>query len=103
MVKALADGPTVEWLEPCVGEGVFISALAALGVEPDRITGLDLNSEPGGQDGLSKTSRGIDFLAWAMSTTQRFDRIVGNPPFVGLSKLDSELQKAALSVKSPKG
>jgi adenine-specific DNA-methyltransferase len=103
MVKALGDAPTIEWLEPCVGEGVFISALAALGVETDRITGIDLNSEPGGQDALSKTTRGIDFLDWAMSSDQRFDRIVGNPPFVSLSKLNSELRKAALKVKSPNG
>src|SRR5438034_1268556 len=82
LVNALGDEPDAQWLEPCVGEGVFISALADIGVQAERITAIDLESAPGPQDTRANTHRGIDFLQWAATTQRRFDRIVANPPFV---------------------
>ena len=103
LVHAVGDNSNAQWLEPCVGEGVFISVLAEFGVPPDRITALDLEINPGGEDASAKTSRGVDFLQWALTTEQKFDRIVANPPFLGLTKLDSELRQSALATTSPLG
>ncbi len=103
LVSVLGDHPDAEWLEPCVGEGVFISVLTDVGVQPERITAIDLELTPGPEDSAANTLRGIDFLHWASTTEQRFDRIVANPPFVSLSKLESELRKAALQIVSPNG
>ena len=103
LVSALGDHPGAKWLEPCVGEGVFISVLAAMGVQPERITAIDLEPTSGSEDSAAKTLRGIDFLRWASTTEQRFDRIVANPPFVSLSKLELELRESALQIVSPNG
>jgi len=103
LVHAVGDNSNAQWLDPCVGEGVFISVLAEFGVPPDRITALNLEINPGCEDTSVKTSRGVDFLQWALATEQKFDRIVANPPFLGLSKLDSELRQSALATTSPLG
>ena len=38
--------------------------------------------------------RGIDFFKWCASTTQRFNRIVANPPYVAIRKLHPTLQQS---------
>lgn len=98
MVRALGDNPTDLWLDPCCGKGPFLTELSALGVPPDRIVAIDLESEPGPADKLACASRGIDFLKWSKQTYLRFDKIVANPPYVALSKLDARLQQNALSI-----
>src|SRR5688500_16712499 len=103
LVNALGDEPDAQWLEPCVGEGVFISVLGDMGVQAGRITAIDLEPTPGPADSAAKTFRGIDFLHWASTTEERFDRIVANPPFVRLSKLGPELRESALRIVSPNG
>jgi adenine-specific DNA-methyltransferase len=100
---ALGDSPSYLWLEPCVGNGVFLQALSRLGVGKDRITAIDLDPVSKPEDALAATLRGIDFVAWSLVTRHRFDRIVANPPYIALSKLDPTLQKAALSVKTLDG
>src|SRR6266545_4544795 len=74
-----------------------------MGVQPERITAIDLEPKPGPEDSAAETFRGIDFLHWASTTEQTFDRIVANPPFVSLSKLESELRESALQIVSPNG
>jgi len=103
MVRALGDGPDARWLEPCVGKGAFLRALARQRVDVGRIVGLDLcrSSEP--TDIHAVVRRGIDFLRWAASTTERFDRVVANPPYIALSKVPRPIQNAALSVRTPDG
>lgn len=103
MVWALGDESGLAWLEPSVGEGVFLTVLGRLGVEAERITAIDLDVEPRPEDEKAKTTRGQDFLKWAVGSELRFDRVVGNPPFISLSKLGTELRETALGVKSPKG
>lgn len=103
MVEALEDRPGARWLDPCVGGGAFPRALAKIGVPARRIIALDIDREPVPEDALSQVIRGADFLAWSQTTGQRFDRIVCNPPFVALSKLDPHLLKTALAVRLPDG
>lgn len=103
LVNALGDQHNARWLEPCVGEGVFISVLTEIGVRAERITAIDLDINPGPEDIGANTFRGIDFLNWALSTERKFERIIANPPFLGLSKLDAELRQSALRMTSPRG
>ena len=103
MVRALGDVPDARWLEPCVGKGAFLNALARHRVDASRIVGLDLCRSPEPADVHAVVRRGIDFLRWATSTTERFDRVVANPPYVALSKVPRPIQNAALSVRTPDG
>jgi hypothetical protein len=81
-----------------VGRGVFLHALAEVGVQPHRITAIDLDPERNSADILAKTSRNTDFIAWALQTHHRFSKIIGNPPYVALRRLPPILRDAALSV-----
>ena len=81
MVWALGDEPILSWLEPSHGRGVFVEAISRLGVRRKRIVAIDLDRKVSVADDLAMTFRGVDFLRWAAQTQQRFDRIVGNPPF----------------------
>lgn len=103
MVQALGDLPEALWLEPCHGRGVFIDAISRLSVPKSRITAIDLDRTASKSDDLATTFRGIDFLRWSRETNQRFDRIVGNPPFISIKRLPKSLQKTAASILNLNG
>ncbi len=98
IVHALGDEPQASWLEPSHGTGVFVEAIARLGVRKARIVAVDLDPTTSAADSLATTLRGVDFLRWASETERRFDRIVGNPPFISIKRLPPSLQKSAASV-----
>ncbi len=103
IVRALGDDPRASWLEPSHGKGVFVKAIARLGVRKERIVAVDLDPATSAADSLATTFRGVDFLHWAGETEQRFDRIVGNPPFISIKRLPPSLQKSAASVLDVSG
>src|SRR5687768_9368391 len=99
IVQALGDDTGLLWLEPSHGSGVFVEAISQLRVPKKNIVAVDL--DPGGSpaDRLATTIRRVDFLKWAQETRRRFDRIVGNPPFVSIKRLKVSLQGTAASVQ----
>jgi adenine-specific DNA-methyltransferase len=97
MIGQLNDNPSAEWLEPSVGRGAFIQALARKGVPAQRITAIDLEVRPSPADDCASVLRGVDFLRWASTESQRFDRIVANPPYVGMPKLAATLKSSAVA------
>lgn len=101
MVEALGDSPGLTWLEPSFGQGIFLDVLRAGGVNKRRITAVDLDTKTAPSDRLATTFRGKDFLQWSRQTQRRFDRIVGNPPYIPLSGLASSVQDAALMIQAP--
>lgn len=101
IVRALGDSQTAQWLEPCVGEGVFIESLAAIGIPKKRIRALDLETTPGQFDSRARTLRGREFLRWSRATRERFSRIVANPPYLAINRLPLEIQAAALEISVP--
>ena len=103
MVKTLGIRPGESWLDPCVGGGIFARSLHSEGVPTDRIFGLDLEPEPMVHDGLAQVTWGQDYLNWAQSTVDRFDNIIGNPPYLAISRLPDTLQRSALGVTAPGG
>ena len=103
MVEALGDGPGLTWLEPSFGEGIFLDVLRAGGVNKRRITAVDLDTKTVPSDRFGTTFRGEDFLQWSRQTQRRFDRIVGNPPYIPLSGVASSVQDAALMIQAPGG
>ncbi len=103
MVRALGDAPDARWLEPCVGRGAFLDVLAQERVDARRIVGLDLCRATEPTDAYAVVRRGIEFLRWSLSTDERFDRVVANPPYVALSKVPLPIQNAALAVRTSDG
>jgi len=89
------------WLEPCVGQGALLSALARSGVPNHQITGIDLANCPEATDALARVRRGVDFLGWSKRTTLHFDRIVANPPYLALRELQGHLLENALTTTVP--
>ena len=106
LVSALVRGArasSLSWLEPSVGSGVFLQALAEQGVGRERIVALDLEPSPTPNDRLARTLRPTDFIHWARRTEARFDRIVANPPFVAVRALPQILRDEVLQLATPDG
>lgn len=99
IVQALNDGPDLSWLEPSHGSGVFVEAISRVGVPKRRIVAVDLDPVGTPADRVATTIRRVDFLKWANETNRRFDRIVGNPPFVSIKRLKMSLQGTAAKVR----
>jgi adenine-specific DNA-methyltransferase len=98
IVRAVGDHDNAIWLEPSHGTGVFVKAIAQLGVRKRRIVAVDLDRNYLPADRLARTFRGVDFLRWADETDFRFDRIVGNPPFLSIKTLPPSLQRTAKEI-----
>jgi adenine-specific DNA-methyltransferase len=94
MVQAIEPTPYDYWLDPCMGPGVFVACLRKKGVHKEHIVGIDIDPDAGAEDDSATTVRGIDFFEWCTSTTQKFNRIVANPPYVAIRKLHPTLQQS---------
>ncbi len=102
-MTAIHTGPSSAWLEPCVGDGSLLRAVAQVGVPRTSITAIDLEPGPEPSDALADVTRGVDFISWAKTQGRSFDRIVANPPFIALNRLPEGLRREALTVKDPEG
>lgn len=96
MARALGSDATDKWLEPCVGQGALLKALAEVGVGRSKIVGLDIDASSQPNDRFGRVLRGREFLRWSKSTRLRFDKIIANPPYLAIERLDPELRSAAL-------
>lgn len=96
IVSTLFHSGPVSWLEPSVGSGVFLKALKAAGVKGASVVGIDLDPSCEAPEAYGQIHRGQDALAWMHAVGGRFDRILGNPPYVSLSNVRGDVRKAAL-------
>jgi adenine-specific DNA-methyltransferase len=103
LVRALGDEPTAEWLEPCVGKGSFLTALAERRVDSHRILAIDVDESTETADAFADTLRGTEFLSWAQTTNRRFQRIVANPPYLSLSLAPGAVRDSATRHEAPDG
>jgi len=103
MIRAIGDVPDAKWLDPCVGRGAFVSALALEGVHASRIRALDLDPIRAVTDCFARTLRPREFISWSANTNERFSRIVANPPYIALSRMPIEARRAAASTELPNG
>jgi adenine-specific DNA-methyltransferase len=103
MAGLLRDRPGDRWLEPCVGKGVFLTALRAAGVAPSRITAIELDHHAGLEEWCGQYRPGTDFLAWSYAGPGFFDRIIGNPPYLPLHRVLPEIRGIALKLCRPGG
>ncbi|MBI5659738.1 MAG: N-6 DNA methylase [Nitrosomonadales bacterium] len=97
-------------LEPSCGDGVFFAALAnAKGFRKTDVLGFELEEEESAKAqararelGLVATNvRNADFLQWALDqfiVGDKFDAVIGNPPFVRYQYLPEPFQTRAEQV-----
>jgi hypothetical protein len=103
MARAININPNASWLDPCVGNGVFIKALYDEGIGKESITAIDIENNPSDNDKYAMTLRGIDFLDWVQQENGAWDNIICNPPYAAIEKLAPVLQKSATAVNLPDG
>jgi adenine-specific DNA-methyltransferase len=101
MAHVLDPRPREQFLEPCIGSGALVRALARKGVPAKRIRALDLDPAIRDSDRYARVLRGADFLHWATHTSERFDKIIANPPYLALSRLGEKLRENAQQVRNP--
>ncbi|MDE0146054.1 MAG: N-6 DNA methylase [Nitrospira sp.] len=101
--KWVAETHPKSILEPSCGNGIFLEALSPLISDGTSITAIELEHQEALQAserirGLNKLSANIlcaDFLEWYLDEDQnhdRFDAVVGNPPFIRYQYLTEQEQ-----------
>jgi adenine-specific DNA-methyltransferase len=110
LVRWVRDIQPSSILEPSCGDGVFFSALSEVGgFEESIVTSFELDADEAKKahsrslDTSIKASVHVrDFLGWSLenlgSGGERFDAVIGNPPFVRYQYLPSEFQEYAARV-----
>lgn len=83
-------------LEPSCGDGVFIEQLRDLNLNYNTITAVELNEiEAKKVDKIELKNKQVinkDFHSYCNNTLQRFDLIVGNPPYIRYQFFDRQQQ-----------
>ncbi len=89
----------VDILEPSCGDGMFLKRIRNCGIEYRSLTAIEIVDEEArkARDLDLPRSRvyAQDFLEYCVSTPDRFDLIVGNPPYIRYQFLDKNQQELA--------
>lgn len=95
LVEAVGLRTPMKWLEPSAGEGVFVAAISGRGYSPDSIVALELSRRKlPDVDHLAAWRVGTEALAWMRYTVERFEAVVGNPPYASASSLSVRMRKS---------
>jgi adenine-specific DNA-methyltransferase len=100
MVRLLSVNPDDRWLEPCVGKGALLKALADAGVRRKQIRGIDIKPNKEEGDKLAVVARGVEFLEWSLTTEERFEKIIANPPYVAIERLQKGLRASSCRIRT---
>ena len=90
-------------LEPSCGDGAFIEALASVVSIQTSVTGIELEDAEAQKakirsrsfDKITTTITSADFLEWSLNALEygeKYDAVVGNPPFIRYQYLSEEAQ-----------
>jgi len=89
-------------LEPSCGDGVFLEQLHKLNSKYSSITAIELNEDEAKKaDAIEIRNKQIinaDFHTYCNNTLQRFDLIIGNPPYIRYQFFDVEQQIEAETI-----
>ena len=98
----MADGQGKAILEPSCGDGIFLKALSESNYNFDSFLGIELKEEEANKareiNLRNKTVLQGDFLEFCLHTDQRFDTVIGNPPYIRYQFLDKQQQSFAASI-----
>ncbi len=89
-------------LEPSCGDGVFLEQLKEQNHKFKSVTAIEFDEiEAEKADNIKlhkKTVINTDFHLYCNETTERFDLVVGNPPYIRYQYFDEEQQNEAIKV-----
>ncbi len=99
---AFNGNKALDILEPSCGDGVFLEEIKKGNYQYNSVTGIELEKEEAKKSkriGLNKANIiNSDFHAYCMDTDQRFDLIIGNPPYIRYQYFDRDQQKHASDI-----
>ena len=99
LVEWAVRAPTDALLDPSCGNGEFLSLY-------DSSTGIELSPEVCREARSRAPAADVinaDFFEWAARTRNRFDAVVGNPPFIRYQSFKSERRALALALAKLNG
>lgn len=97
-------------LEPSCGDGVFFDAMATTSIDhPQYVLGFEIEVDEASKARHRATNclksrveiRSRDFLSWALGkfpSGERFDGVLGNPPYIRYQYLDENLQNISEAI-----
>jgi adenine-specific DNA methylase len=89
-------------LEPSCGNGIFLKEIQKGGYEYNSVTAIEfdeIEAEKSQKIGLNNTTViTSDFHDFCMNTKQKFDLVVGNPPYIRYQYFDKEQQEFASEI-----
>lgn len=89
-------------LEPSCGDGVFLEEIQKGDYEYNSVTAIEFDefeAEKSKKIGLDKTNViNADFHDFCINTKQKFDLVVGNPPYIRYQYFDKEQQEFASNI-----
>jgi adenine-specific DNA methylase len=89
-------------LEPSCGDGVFLEEIKNGKYKYNSIVGIELDKKEADKSkklGVKKTKIiASDFHKFCLDTKEKFDFIVGNPPYIRFQYFNKEQQKAASKI-----
>jgi len=93
---ALNGNKTLDILEPSCGDGIFLKAIRKGNYEYNSVTGVELDEIEASKSEnifLQKTKIiNDDFHKYCINTDEKFDLIVGNPPYIRYQYFNKEQQ-----------
>lgn len=91
-----------EILEPSCGDGVFLEQLKENNHKFNSVTAIEFDDvEAEKADKIKLNNKNVintDFHLYCNETTQRFDLVVGNPPYIRYQYFQEEQQNEAIKV-----
>lgn len=105
IIQWIVENKAVSILEPSCGDGNFLSSINKLVKQKTKVKCIEFN-----EDELKKAScrvnnklvqcnfENADFLQWSLDNVdgnEKYDAIVGNPPFIRYQYLPTEMQEKA--------
>lgn len=95
----MSGNTQMDILEPSCGDGVFLESIAQMGEGFRHVVGVEY--EAGEASRAREVApqvaevKNMDFHRFCLDTEERFDLVVGNPPFIRYQYYDEEQQKLA--------
>lgn len=89
-------------LEPSCGNGVFLKQLAQLGYKYNKVTAIELDQAEAQKASSVKLDNllviNTDFHSYCNETTERFDLVIGNPPYIRYQYFNEDQQNEAVKI-----
>jgi adenine-specific DNA-methyltransferase len=99
---AFNNSRQLDILEPSCGDGVFLQEIRKAGYEYNSVTAIEFDefeAEKSREVGLEKANIiNSDFHDFCINTKQKFDLVVGNPPYIRYQYFDKDQQEFASQI-----